>query len=417
MNNQLNLCDISHLTIQINKTISILTFSYIKRPISWLISFALLIYGCVEPYNLKYNINQSVVIIDATITDEDGEQNIVLKESMPNGSSSSIVAMSNAQVEVMVNGREKVLFTERPTDPGTYLAPMGFKAKFGNTYLLFVTSEAGDKFESSVETIKKGAEIKGVSQSFEKITIKEKNTTAYAHKIYVDTQDPVGNGDFYAWTWKLFESQSICRTCEPGQRYYITPAPAGRCVSDLPNFLRNVIYDYNCNAACWEIIYSLKGNIMSDEFVDGKLIANRLVAEIPLYNLNSGALIEIKQQSLSLDSYKYLKILIDQNQNSGGLADTPPASLIGNVRTLSSNARPVAGYFRVTDETVIRYWIDRTTIPSGVDIIPVGLLNGRLPNFEPQSNDTTRPPLAPCLPGYTRTNVKPEGWVEVKPKN
>jgi hypothetical protein len=372
-----------------------------------------LVFSCIEPYEISYNLTKSVVIVDAVITDETEEQNIVIKESTPNGSTSSIVPMQKAQVEILVNGKEKILFTERPTDPGTYLAPSGFKAQLGNDYQLVIVSAGGDRFESTIERVVKGGEVKAVRQTFENVINKEKKTSSFQHRIFVDTEDPSTLGNNYSWSYRLFESQPICKTCEPGQRYYLTPAPNGRCVSDLPNFLRNVVYDYQCSSSCWEIVHSLKANIMSDELVNGKIIENRLVAEVPLYSLNAGALIEIKQQSLSPNGYRYLKILIDQNQNSGGLADTPPAALIGNIKGLGTDSRPIAGFFRVTDQSTIRYWIDRTGVV-GENAKPVGLLGGRASNYEPQGADTTRPPLAPCQNGYTRTNQRPLGWVDSK---
>ena len=108
-----------------------------------------------------------------------------------------------------------------------------------------------------------------------------------------------------------------------------------------------------------------------------------------------------------------MKILIDQNQNSGGLADTPPVSLVGNIVSSDGGNETIAGYFRVVDESITRYWIDRSDV-FGLEVRPIGLLGGRAVSLEPAGADTTRPPYAPCIEGFTRTNKRPIGWQDSK---
>lgn len=386
----------------------------ILRKVSLFIGLFVTLFSCVEPFEIKYDLNQKVIIVEGVLSDEIGDQIIIIKQSTPNltGSSSQIIGLEKANVEILVNNTEKIQFTESTVNLGNYIGPPNFRAVLGNTYQLLITTAQGQKFASKSEKIKKGSEVKKVYQKFEAIGKPLDKNYKVQHSIYLDTEDPATKGDNYLWKWKLFEAQEICRTCEPQERYYPTPYP-GRCVKDLPNFLRNTIYDYQCaSGGCWEIIHSLKSNVMTDDFSNGKTITGRLIAEVPLYQLNAGALIQISQQSIDVDAYKYMKILIDQNQNSGGLADTPPVSLVGNITSVDGARETVAGYFRVTDESVYKYWIDRSDA-IGEEIRPVGLL-GRAVNLEPTGSDTTRPPFAPCIEGYTRTQKKPIGWQESK---
>ncbi len=370
--------------------------------------------SCVDPFEIKYDLNATVLVVDAVLTDEPDDQNVIIKQSSPNpdGTSSYILPFEKANVEIVVNGTDRKQFIESKVDPGNYVGPKGFMAEPNKSYQLIITTGTGKKFESTVEKMVKGSPIKKV---YQKLLVNGKpidRDYKVQHNIYLDTEDPAGKGNNYSWQWRLFESQEICRTCDLQERYYPNPYP-GRCIKDLPNFLRNTFYDYQCDGNCWEILHSLKSNIMNDDFSDGKVITGRLIAELPIYQLNAGALMEIKQQSVSLDAYKYLKILIDQNQNSGGLADTPPVSLIGNIQSASNEKETVAGFFRVVDESKYIYWIDRSDL-FGLEIRPVGLLGGRRTSLEPSGADTTRPPYAPCIEGYTRTKKRPIGWQESK---
>jgi hypothetical protein len=363
--------------------------------------------SCVEPYNLKFSPNKTVLLIDANITDEAGKQIIKLSESKPDGNRSNVLPVPKAQVEVL-SAAEKVLFVESTEKAGEYISPANFKALPNVSYVLKITLATGEVLESNSQKLLPGSPIKKTYQELKTVGSSNNFNVKLSHNIYIDTDDPATPGNYYLWNWVLYEHQEICKTCNAGQRYYRDPYP-GVCVSDLPSFARNNIYDYKCNGNCWEIFYSSNKNIMSDEFVNGKTITGRLVADIPLYQLNSGALIEIKQHAIDYNAYRYFKIIIDQYQNSGGLADTPPSALIGNITSKTNPEKLVAGYFWVSDETKIRHWIDRRNIIS-TGYSPPGII-GKPTNLEPSGNDTTRPPLAPCINGFYRTNIKPEGWM------
>ncbi len=376
--------------------------------------FLFSIISCIDPFVLSYDLNKSVLIVEGVLSDENVDQIIIIKESSPtiSGTSSTIIGLENAKVEIQVNGSEKIPFIESKINLGNYIGPQNFKAELNKTYQLLITTAQGKKYHSKIEKLIKGSEIKKVYQKFEVSGKPIDRNYKAEHKVYLDTDDPAGKGNNYLWKWKLYERQEVCRTCEPQERYYPTPYP-GRCIKDLPNFLRNQIYDYQCDGNCWEIIHSLKNNVMNDDFSDGKTITGRSIADIPLYQLNAGSLLVISQQSIDAAAYKYMKILIDQNQNSGGLADTPPVSLIGNIISSDGGNETIAGYFRVTDESINRYWIDRSDT-FGLDVRPIGLLGGRTVSLEPSGMDTTRPPYAPCIEGYTRTNKRPIGWQDSK---
>lgn len=382
---------------QITKSFAILSF------------FLLSIFACVEPFEIDYNLNENIVIVEATLTDETGPQYIFLKESklVSNNKVSSNVPLENCKVSVVIDGKDKIQFLEKENEPGSYLSPSNFKIEPNKTYQLVFSTAKGEEFESSLERLEKGAEIKKVYQKLEVIGKTGDKVYQGFHKIYIDTEDPSAAKNYYLWDWNLYEAQEICITCEPQERYYTRPYP-GVCIKDLPIGFRNIKYDYECYGACWEILHNNKINIMADDFSNGKTITARHITDVPIYHLNRGAVIEIKQQSINATAYKYYKVLLEQNQNSGGLADTPPVSLIGNIKSKSSST--VAGYFRVADESKYFYWVDRSDVLK-TDILPVYLI-GRPPNFEPTAEDITRPPLVPCINSYNRTNIKPNGWVD-----
>lgn len=363
--------------------------------------------SCVEPFDVQLNIDSRLLVIEGTLADLPNETFLQLREAIPNGSNSSVFrSLKNAKVRVIEDGSNTIEFIE--DEDGLFFAPPNFVGKPGSSYVLEFTTDDGSLYQSSPQVLVSAPPIKKIYQVTEAEGTIVNGNAVPANHIYIDTDDPAGLGNNYLWSWKLFERQYICSTCEGG-RYYLDPLPAGRCIEE--DFLkrRGVIYDYACDSPCWEVINSNTVNTQSDQLVDGLTITARKIAEIPYYNL-SGGLIEVKQQAISADSYAYLKLLVEQGQNTGGLADTPPAALVGNVKSLDKD-EIVTGFFLVSGMVKERYWIDRSDLVER-GFRPLGLLGGREIRLEPPpTGPTDRPPMAPCLVSKTRIKTKPEGFL------
>lgn len=363
-------------------------------------------FACVSPYELDFTSQKDILFVEADLNDFDEEQFISLKINSVNISGINYTSIENAIVEVIENKGTIIKCIYR-TD-GKYYLPSNFKAKLNTPYQLKFILNGGDIYESKVEIATEVPEIKQVTSFFKPKGILFMNKKIDGHEIYLDTFDNPGVDNYYFWAWRHFESQSYCRSCDGGL-YYTTPSPEGRCVDDANLKRRGVVYDYTCRSVCWDVSYSDNLNIMSDAFSNGKIIEKRLVAKIPFYQFK-GSLIEVQQNSISKAAYNYFKLVIDQTQNSGSLADTPPAGLIGNVTNLKDPSQAIGGYFMVSSKKIKRFWIKRDEKDPTIKVF--GTLNGRIANPEPSGNDITRPPQAPCLENKLRTAKRPFGWVD-----
>lgn len=366
-----------------------------------LLVICLMFYACVEPYDLGVQQENKILTVDATITDLADEQTIKIIESYSTSNVVYAIPVTKAIVEIVVNGTERVPLTER--GGGVYVLPISFHTRVGNKYKLVFQKADGKKYESSEE---RQSEVSDINKVYDEFRIDGLETTVGnkpAHYVYIDTNDPASEKNNYMWTWKLWERQNVCMTCIGG-RYFTTPEPA-RC--KMESALSEVTYDYSCNGACWQIFYNPDLNVYSDVFSNGQPIIGRLIGKIPYYS-GIGALLEVKQQSVSNSAYQYLKLLANQVQNNGSLVDTPPAAIIGNVRNTTNPDEAVAGYFMVTSVRSKRYWLNKKNAiglaaPLGVVDHPV--------NFEPSNGDPRRPPQAPCEESRFRTRFQPDGWV------
>lgn len=176
--------------------------------------------------------------------------------------------------------------------------------------------------------------------------------------------------------------------------------------------------------------------MFDDQYTNGGLIARQRVAQIPFYDYQP-ALVDVRQLSLTADAYRYYKLFQNQTQKTGGLADSPPTALGGNVHQATNPQLMAVGYFSASAVSLAHHWLDRKDYqgmaygaldPSGPhDNVGDDLffaLNQRRPRPEPAPPyiggrqepkvriwpNTDRPPTAPCLLSDTKTPYKPEGW-------
>ena len=372
-------------------------------------SLVFALFSCIDPYEPGLTLTANVLVVDGSVTDLAARQQVKIARSQVFGGRSATSPVSGARVEIVVNGTQVVTLPENSTTRGLYEAPEGFRGQVGNTYQLRL-QVGTQRYESTAEPLVPAPKIEKVYDKFDArgIANAEKTSFTPANLIYVDVQDPGDARNFYRWNWTLWEQQVWCASCERGL-FIQTNALTGDgfCQTDRTLPVGN-FYDYSCISPCWDIFQGLELNLFADTYSNGKPIVGRLAAKIPYYQ-GASALVEIRQQGLSLGAYQYYRLFESQTQSVGGLADTPPAPITGNIRNVANNLEPVVGYFSASGVASVRYWLNRQNA-SGV---PVGLmyaLVGRPANPEPSSPFPPRPPAARCVLSETRTPVKPEGW-------
>ncbi|WP_317166035.1 DUF4249 domain-containing protein [Spirosoma arboris] len=415
--------------------------------------------ACVDPEELLLRGTVDVIVIDGTITNLAEPQIIRLNRSRadPLTGRFGVLPLTKISVQVVVDSAEVINCHE--TVDGSYQLPSDFKGQVGHAYQLRFTLENGGTYVSTQQIMPAVPPIAKVSAQFNLTSLPPNLLGGFTkgYDLLIDMQDPVAQRNYYRWDWNLYEMQDWCKSCTQG--YYMTnkltlvssyPAPlVYRAEPDLledcfdvPSSVLSTgtfsspsyfVLDYPCRTQCWEIIHSYALNLFNDQYVNGGQILSRNIGQVPFYTHNP-ALIEIRQASLTSDAYRFLTLFQQQTQNTGGLADTPPAALVGNVHNVANAQEKVVGYFTAGAVSSIRYWLDKkdaSGIPlGGVDdegkIVPGDkelffALNRRLPKPEPQTSveysigfaivgGGSRPPSALCVPSDTKTPLKPDGW-------
>jgi len=392
-----------------------MTGSYVLLRWLWAALLGAGLAACVEPYALRAPQVVDLLVVEGTLTDLPEPQFVRLSVSKGDSLTGlpGTQPVDGAQVEVVVDSSQTVAL--RQTGAGIYQLPDGFRGRAGRRYQLRFQLRDGSRYASSVETLPAVPPILKVYDRFspQRISTGPEGVLQAANEVFLDTQDPPGERNQYRWDWTLWERQEICHSCQNGQYYEYDASGklVDGCIADprVPGaFYETYFWDYRCKTHCWEILFSAQLNVFADTFTNGGPLTGWRVARIPFYQ-NTPALIEIRQSSLTAGAYRYYKLLDDQTQKTGGLADTPPAPLVGNVRNLTNEREVVVGYFTASAVATVRYSIDRRE-NTGATLGLFEALNQRKPRVEAGSPIRGRPPLTTCEPSTSRTPVKPEGW-------
>lgn len=414
-----------------------------------LVILPLWIAACVDPLDLTLRGTVDVVVVDGTITNRAEQQLITLNRSRadPLTGRFGVLPLTKAQVEVVVDSAAVVKAEE--TQDGTYRLPSDFRGQVGHAYQLRFTLPDGTRYVSNQQVMPPVPPIDGLRVRFNATSLPlglyPANFRA-GYDAFVDTKDPAGQRNYYRWDWLLYEKQKWCKSCY--QSIYIDTVQTGyvqngtlvynrEAVEDCGNPLRvfggfsfpngDWYADYLCRTPCWALIPNYTTNLFDDQLTNGGLLAGRSVAQVPLLT-RQPALLQLRQLSLTADAYRYFRLFQQQTQNTGGLADTPPTALVGNVRNVINAREAVVGYFTASAVATKGAWLDKkdaTTVALGsydesgqivqLDDELFYALKFRLPVLGPDgppfvAGGPSRRITALCTPGSNQTPIRPDGW-------
>ena len=359
--------------------------------------------ACIDPYNSDFGQENKVLVVEGLLTNDLQNPDTiriqysfyfneyVYKKPIA-GTQASIVSSAGQETKLISAGTE-----------GGFVPPAAFRINANEKYTLKFTLGDGKSYESTPQQILPTPPIDKIYDVFNPTSrlSSDGKTKLSANEVYLDFQDIPNQKNNYLWRYTHYERLPYCITCEPNSKY---KAFTESCVKNTQAFDRNPAYDYQCKGTCYSILPSRTVNILSDVASDGRLIKGQLIAKIPMYGYY-GCLVVIDQMSISPEIFNFNKVLETQSQATGGLADTPAAAIVGNIRNINNSEDKVVGYFGIADIKRKRYWVDRATAKT-----PLAYLIGHVPTEEPPPPPPASIPLAPCQKSATRTNVTPEGW-------
>lgn len=301
-----------------------------------------LMMGCIESYYPKIDDARHSIVIDGTLTDKEGYHYIYVSRSVPLNSDENI-PVQNCIVEITDNSGNTIQFYE--SEPGLYEQWIDQEfLETGRKYKLRVTA-GGSVYESRYETMLPCPPVDNVYYKIEKKETTDPENPLYGIQFYADliTQ----NGDAKNYRWELEE------TWEYHSEYPIKDYWNGKEFINLPSENYSLFF-------CW-------GSGSIHEIYTGtiKNITATALSGIPLNwvsNETSRLKIKysllVKQYSLSDTAYDYWNQLKKFSQETGGLYETNPPQIRGNIFNIINNDYEIVlGNFNVSGMSEKRIFV------------------------------------------------------------
>ena len=166
-------------------------------------------------------------------------------------------------------------------------------------------------------------------------------------QIYVDSQDPANENNFYRWTASSVTRRETTGRCGPFCNC--------TCIVDETCFMPRQHIDLN---------------ITTDALINGNLIKRRPIFYSPVF-ATGNIYIEIDQIAMTREAYQFWKRYQEQLNRTGTILDPLPAPIEGNIYNVDNPSDLALGYFAASGvfkkRTIIPVQaLDDELLPRGV---------------------------------------------------
>jgi hypothetical protein len=307
--------------MQVNKYILILILIILSLP-----------EGCVDPYYPDINDALQSIVIQGTLTDKEGYHYIRVSRSVPYNTPKN-VPLEGCSVEIIDNAENIIHFYE--SEPGLYEQWIDQEyLKTGKQYKLRVTTSDA-VYESKYETMLPCPPVQNVYYE-----IKEKGTAdpdypIYGIQFFTDLVVPDGYARNYRWeleeTWE-YHAEYLIFNYYDGTDFYQLDYGTDSLYYCWSSESIHEIYTGTINHITEDSLYRIPLRYVSNE-------TDRLKVKYSLL---------IKQYSLNDTAYEYWNKLKKQSQETGGLYETQPQQVRGNISNINDDNEIVLGFFNVS---------------------------------------------------------------------
>jgi hypothetical protein len=303
----------------------------------------LLFRSCVDPFTPVIDEAPEMIVISGRITDREGYQSVEVSKST---SYSEPYYNPVRLCTVVISDDKNNRFDLKEDTPGKYRCWIGKEfLNVGTCYRIEVTTPDGKQYQSDFDTILPCPPIENIYYEVKKQETNNPDRPNYGIQFYVNT-DATGIST-KNFLWDLFEAW------EYHSRYMVSDYYDGQ-INYSPETYDTLFY-------CWKWgtlydIYTFTTQNLSTAKIKGcplNFVSNETDRLSVKYSLL------VRQFSISNDAYNYWNTLQLQTQNTGGLYETQPASITGNIHCITNPDETVLGFFMASAVTEKRIFVPR----------------------------------------------------------
>lgn len=306
-----------------------------------------LVTGCVEEIPLETESFESILIIEATITNENKQQEILLSRSYM--FDSIPINESNAIVRVIEDAVNTYIFTE--VEAGVYKSQTAFAAQPNRNYSLSVVTSDGREYGSTNKQLTQSTSIDNL---YVERDFNENGNEGVS--VYVDSYDPTGNSKYYRHEYE--ETYKI-----------IAPLYSPReLISNGVQFpiLENDTFQYDTIESIIDLLVELKFRDQQEQVCYKTVKSNTFILEnteayiedklekyrVRFLNRDSYTIMHrysilVRQYVQSREAYTFYETLNSFSESETVFTENQPGFLEGNVFSVENKNENVFGFFEV----------------------------------------------------------------------
>ncbi|NAY90818.1 DUF4249 family protein [Muricauda sp. JGD-17] len=290
--------------------------------------FGVVLFSCIESFDTTFVDFESVLVVEAIITDIPKFQKINVSRSYE--FNAEPIPELNANVSVVDSDGNIYLFAD--SGNGSYISMESFGVEQGIQYQLLLSTSDGNRYRSDAEQLQVGnAKILNVDA---KRMVNEKGEDGIV--ILVDSFDPMGNSKNYR-----FEYEETYHIIAPlWSPLELAPVNDEGCEMRL---VPNISNEQNCFPT------SLSKDILltSTEYLSQDRVENFQIRFINRndYIISHRYSILVRQLIQSDQAFEFYNILLELSSSESLLSQVQPGFLQGNIFSVDNSEEHVLGLF------------------------------------------------------------------------
>jgi len=298
--------------------------------------------SCIDPFTPHVeNIESQRYVVNGVITDQEGYQvvSISLTTQLENP---KYIPLTDCDVKITVNDQDVLTLSE--FEDGKYRVWIGSDNLItGTTYRLKIITQSGVEIESEVEKMPDCPDIDSVYYDREDLQTNDPNKNIKGIQFYIDLNG--SNTDCRFYRWELDETYEY-HVPYPAEYYY-------------DGSLKRIHPPDYSKRICWKT-QKIK-NIFT---LNTQNTVNNTYKRHPLNyvdnltpRLQYGYSLQIKQYALSETAYVFWEQLSNNSNERGGLYETQPLPIRGNMINITNPNQKILGLFSASSVKSKRIFI------------------------------------------------------------
>jgi hypothetical protein len=300
---------------------------FVLFPVILILSLTLI--KCIDPFFPKLENFQSLLVVDALLTDEDAPAYVritrtteTLDEDMP--------MVTGAIVSITDDLGNSTSLIE--VSEGNYKSDvLALRGAAGREYTLRIRTAEGKEYESNACLLNEARDI-------DTVYFGQANQTAddgevqQGIRVYIDSKDP-SEHKYYRWAYEEWWKFNI-------------PYPVTHKYVDQNNIYPIPIENVTCykNRKSDEVLIQFSDPEVNAEFIKKPVC---FIASDKSDRLLIQYCIEVSQYAISEKEYEFWRLTKEINESGGDIFDKQPFPIISNIHCVSDPDESVLGYFQV----------------------------------------------------------------------